>query len=72
MWEKLSKASIRNILGIVNHLLSYTFLFMLIFNKIPQENRDVITTLGGVLIGTTVTMTNWYFGSSKTTERESQ
>ncbi len=56
-------------------VVSYTFVFLyvLMFHKIPIENRDIVTTLSGVVVGggfTSVIM--YFFGTSKSSSDKNE
>ena len=45
---------------------AFIFLYILLYKSIPDGNRDIITTLSGIIVGggfTSVTM--YFFGSSR-------
>jgi hypothetical protein len=68
MWQKISTASIRNILAIIYISGSFVYIFLLLLKAIPPENKDLVNTLGGVMIGGSVTILGYFFGSSKSSE----
>lgn len=55
----------RSILAYFVVLLSFGFLFMLAKIAVPADNRDVLNTAAGLLLGTLSTIVGYYFGSSK-------
>ena len=60
-----SKHDVRNTIGMVFTLLSFLFLFRLLYTKIPPENKDVVIAIAGVIVGQLVTINGYYFGQSK-------
>lgn len=65
-WRKITKADIRNTLTMVWVVLSFIFLFKLLNKPIPAENKDVVNTVAGVIIGQVVVILGYYFTQSKT------
>jgi hypothetical protein len=66
LMKKLSKSmDVRNTIGMVFTVLSFLFLFRLLYTKIPQENKDVVIAIAGVIVGQLVTINGYYFGQSK-------
>lgn len=49
--------------GIV--LMSFGFLYFLLYKKIPAENKDVIQISAGIVLGVLGSVASYYFGSSK-------
>ncbi len=45
---------------------AFAFLFMLFFKTIPAANKDIITTLSGIIVGSGfMAVINYFFGSTK-------
>jgi hypothetical protein len=45
---------------------AFAFLFMLFFKEIPDKNRDIITTLSGILVGGGfATVLGYFFQTNK-------
>lgn len=57
--------SMRSIIAITVVLLSFAFLFTLMFVKIPQENESIINVASGIVLGVLGVVVGYYFGSSK-------
>lgn len=43
----------------------FALLYFLVFNAIPQENKDILNIVIGAIIGAFVTVISYFFGSSK-------
>jgi ABC-type tungstate transport system substrate-binding protein len=63
--KKITKQDIRNTLATAWTALSFIFLFKLLSREIPEGNRDVVTTIAGVIIGQLIAIIGFYFGQSK-------
>jgi hypothetical protein len=63
--NKMSKHDIRNTIVIMDTLLSFAFLFMLMFKEIPAANQNAVNVLGGIIIGQLVTVYGFFFTQSK-------
>jgi cytochrome c biogenesis protein CcdA len=57
--------SMRSILGFTIVILSFGFLFVLMYKRMPAENKDIITLSAGIVLGVLGTVAAYYFGSSK-------
>jgi CBS-domain-containing membrane protein len=55
------KFNIRNVLGILIISFSFTILSLLIFVKIPTDNKDVLNTCIGMVLGSAITGVMGYF-----------
>jgi hypothetical protein len=64
-FNKMSKHDIRNTIVILDTVLSFAFLFMLMFKAIPEANQNAVNVLGGIIIGQLVTVYGFYFTQSK-------
>lgn len=69
---KTAKEIYMYILGAVVVLAIIAFAALLIFVKIPQENKDTITTIAGCLITLAVTVVTFFFGSSKSSSDKNE
>jgi hypothetical protein len=66
LMRKISKSmDVRNTIGMVFTMMSFLFLFRLLYTKIPPENKDVVIAIAGVIVGQLVTINGYYFGQSK-------
>jgi hypothetical protein len=64
--KSIARNDIRNILAVMATIFAFSFLTVLVFVELPERNRDIINTLGGVVIGGTVVAAfAFYFGNSK-------
>ena len=55
----------RSIIAFIIVLLSFSFLFALLFVKLPSENRDILQISAGLVLAALGFVTGYYFGSSK-------
>jgi hypothetical protein len=62
---KVGRAEIRNIIAVVYITLVLLFIYVLAFRPVPEQNKDLINVLGGVVIGGVGTILSYFFGSSK-------
>ncbi len=64
----LKKTSVQSILalGVVAFVL--TSCLLIIFSKIPAENKDYVMILIGFMLGSANSIINFYFGASKKQE----
>lgn len=58
-------ANIRAIIGLLIVSCSFTFLFLLLKRDVPPNNKDVLQTAAGFILGVVTTVGSYYFGSSK-------
>lgn len=59
-------SDIRNFLAIINNVLSFVFLFALLFVEIPEKNETIINiAVGSILVSSFANIINYFFGSSK-------
>lgn len=66
MLKKISKSDIRNILAVMSVIGAFTLLYVMIIKPIPPENKDIVlTTVGFVLGGLVGGVNGYYFGASK-------
>ncbi len=63
--RKITKQDIRNTLAMIFTILSFIFLFKLLNREIPAGNREVVITIGGVIIGQLVGIMAFYYTQSK-------
>jgi len=67
----IQKMDVRNIIALLAILLSFIFLFLLLYVKIPVENKDIINVSTGFVVGTCVTaIMGYFFTSTKTNKTE--
>lgn len=60
------KNNITEILAVLITVASFAFLFLLPFVKVPPENKDIVNTTLGFVLGSLVSgVAGYYFGSSK-------
>jgi hypothetical protein len=64
-FSSLSKTDVRNIIAIIYVLLVLGFIYVLVFKPVPNENKDLVNVLGGVVIGGIGPIIGFYYGSSK-------
>lgn len=64
-WEKMKTA---NVLGIIFALLSFAFLFTIIFKEIPDKNLQIVGLLTGLIIGAGIGGVVAYFFNYKKNE----
>lgn len=57
--------NIRSILAFIIVVLSFAFLFALLFIKLPEENKDILQIATGLVLAALGFVTGYYFGSSK-------
>ena len=57
--------SARTINGLFIVIGSFSYLFSLLFIKIPHDNRDIVYLTAGLVLAALGNVTNYYFGSSK-------
>lgn len=71
MWDKISKQSIRNIIAVITLVGCFILLYLFTMKPIPEGNKDVLLTLGGVLFGGGVGgVFGYFFGASKNAGNE--
>lgn len=63
-FDSLGKAA-RSIIAFMIVILSFGFLYFLLYKKVPAENRDILTLSTGIVLGVLGTVASYYFGSSK-------
>lgn len=64
MLEALGKAA-RSIIAFAIVIMSFGFLYFLLYRKIPAENKDILQISAGIVLGVLGTVASYYFGSSK-------
>ncbi|MGN6352808.1 MAG: hypothetical protein ACTHLB_05430 [Parafilimonas sp.] len=63
---KLPKMDIHNALALVVILLSFAFLFSLLFVTVPKDNEHIIDiACGAVLVSGFASIISYFYGSSK-------
>lgn len=62
--DALGKAA-RSIIAFAIVLMSFGFLYFLLYRKIPAENKDILQISAGIVLGVLGTVASYYFGSSK-------
>ena len=63
----IQKMDVRNIIALLAILLSFIFLFLLLYVKIPIDNKDIINVSTGFVVGTCVTsIMGYFFTAAKT------
>ncbi len=65
MFVKIGRTEIRNIIAVLYVVLVLVFIYVLAFRAVPEQNKDLINVLGGVVIGGVGTILSYFFGSSK-------
>lgn len=64
--KKVSRSDIRNILSIMIVTGAFMIVYLLIVKEIPKDNRDVVmTAVGFILGGALAGVVGYYFGASK-------
>ncbi len=66
LFRKVTTQDIRHSLAVAWTVLAFIFLFALLKRAIPPENKDVVMTIGGVVIGQLVVIMGYFFTQSKT------
>lgn len=65
--RKISKSDIRNILAVIIVVGAFFMLYQMLYKPIPAENKDIVlTSVGFVLGGLVGGVSGFYFGASKT------
>lgn len=63
-WDSLGKSA-RTVIGISVVLMSFGFLFALLWVKIPKENETIVNVATGLVLSALGGVVAYYFGSSK-------
>ena len=63
-FDAIGKAA-RTIIAFSITIMSFGFLYFLLYKKIPAENKDVVQITAGIVLGVLATVVSYYFGSSK-------
>lgn len=63
-FDAVGKAA-RTIIAFSITLMSFGFLYFLLYKKIPAENKDIVQITAGIVLGVLATVVSYYFGSSK-------
>ncbi len=53
------------VLGGLIVLMFFAILYLLVFNKVPESNREVLNIMLGALVGSFSSVVGYYYGSSK-------
>ena len=64
--RKVTAQDIRHSMAVAWTVLSFVFLYKLLSHEIPAANKDVVMTIGGVVIGQLVAIMGYFFTQSKT------
>ena len=62
--DAIGKAA-RSLIAFGVVLMSFGFLYFLLYKKIPPENKDILQIASGIVLGVLATVISYYFGSSK-------
>lgn len=64
--KRLTKADIRNSLAIIIVLGCFILMYLLQMKPIPEQNHDLVLTVGGFIFGGALAgVVGYYFGSTK-------
>lgn len=64
--KRLTKADIRNSLAIIIVLGCFILMYLLQMRPIPEQNHDLVLTVGGFIFGGALAgVVGYYFGSTK-------
>lgn len=55
----------RSIIALSIVVMSFGFIFFLLYKTIPAENKDILQISAGIVLGVLGTVASYYFGSSK-------
>lgn len=66
LFRKVTTQDIRHSLAVAWTVLSFLFLYKLLSKEIPEANKDVVMTIGGVVVGQLVGIMGYFFTQSKT------
>lgn len=66
LFKKVTTQDIRHSMAVAWTVLSFIFLYKLLSHEIPASNKDVVMTIGGVVIGQLVAIMGYFFTQSKT------
>lgn len=64
--RRWAKSDIRNGIAVLYVLGGLAFIFVLVYHSVPIDNKDLVTVIGGTVIGNLGLVLAYYFGSSKT------
>lgn len=62
--EALGKSA-RTLIALSVVLMSFGFLFALVYHAVPEQNKDIIQIASGLVLAVLAGVTGYYFGSSK-------
>lgn len=64
--KKVTKSDIRNILAVITVLGAFFLLYQMLYKPIPSDNKDIVLTSVGFVLGGLVSgVAGYYFGASK-------
>jgi hypothetical protein len=66
--KRLTATETRTVIAIGYVMAVLGFIYVLAFKPVPDQNKDLVNVLGGVVIGGTAAILSYYFGSSKNNE----
>lgn len=65
-FDKIGKAEITNILGVLIVLGCFILMYMMLIKAIPDGNKDVVNTAVGFIMGGALAgVVGYFFGASK-------
>ncbi len=65
--KRLTKSDIRNSLAIIIVLGCFVLMYLLQVKPIPEQNHDLVLTVGGFIFGGALAgVVGYYFGATKT------
>lgn len=68
-FKRFGKSDIQNALGFIIVTGCFILLYMLMYKPIPAENKEIMTTTIGYLLGSALTgVVGFYYGASKKTD----
>lgn len=65
MTNLFERFNIRAVIAITYILLCFVLLFTLVFVRVPEQNKDVLTVLTGAMFANLPIIVKWYFETSK-------
>ena len=68
--KRLTKSDIRNSLAIIIVLGCFVLMYLLQVRAIPEQNHDLVLTVGGFIFGGALAgVVGYYFGATKTDKK---
>ena len=68
--KRLTKSDIRNSLAIIIVLGCFVLMYLLQVRPIPEQNHDLVLTVGGFIFGGALAgVVGYYFGATKTDKK---